>query len=55
MLEIVEKTKSSLPMDLLRRMHKLSKETHRISNVKTCSNQINKLLHKSEIGMNINK
>ena len=55
MLEIGENTKSSLPMDLLGCMHKLAKETHRISEVRTCNNQVNKLPHKSAIGMNIDK
>ena len=55
MLEIGENTKSSLPMDLLRCMHKLAKETHRISDVRMCNSQVNKLSHKLVIGMNFGK
>ena len=55
MLEIGENTKSNLPMDLLGRMHRLAKETHCISDVRTCNGQVNKLPHKSAIGMNICK
>ena len=55
MLEIGENTEISLPMDLLRRMHKFAKETHCISEVRTCNSQVNKLPHKSAIGMNIDK
>ena len=55
MLEIGENMKSSLLIDLLRRMHKLAKETHHISDVKTCNNQVNKLTHQSTIGMNIKR
>ena len=55
MFKIGENTKSSLPMDLLGRMHKLAKETHNISDVRTCNSQVNKLPHKSAIGMNIAK
>ena len=39
MLKIGENKESSLPMDLLRHMHKLAKETHGISDVKTCNGQ----------------
>ena len=42
-------------MDLLGNIHKLVEETHRISDVKTYKNQLNKLPHKSAIGMNIGK
>ena len=37
MLEIGKNTKASLPMDLLGCMHKLAKETHSISDVRTCN------------------
>ena len=39
MLEIDENRKSSLPMGPLGLMHKLAKETHHISDVKTCNSQ----------------
>ena len=39
MLKICENTKSSLPMGFLRHMHKLAKETHDISDVRTCNGQ----------------
>ena len=55
MLEIGENTKSSLPIDLLGQMHKLAKETHRIGDIRMCNSQVNKLPHKSAIGMNICK
>ena len=55
MLEIDENAKISLPMDLLRRVHKLSMETHSISDVKTSNNQVNKLPRELVIGMNIYK
>ena len=54
-LEIGENTKSSLSIYLLRHMHKLAKETHRISDVRMCNSQVNKLPHRSMIGMNISK
>ena len=55
MLETCENTKCRLPIDLVRRMHKLAKETHHISDVKTCDSQVNKIPHKLAIGMNIDK
>ena len=55
MFEIGENTKSSLPMDLLGHMHKLAKETHCISDVKTCNSQVNKLPHNLAIDINIGK
>ena len=55
MIEVGKNTKNCLPMDLLGRMHKLPKETHRISDVRTCNSQVNKLPHKSAIGVNIGK
>ena len=53
MFEIGDNTKSRLSIDLVRHMHKLAKETHRISDVRTCNSQVNKLPHKSAIDMNI--
>ena len=53
MLEIGKNTKSSIPMDLLGSIHKLDMETDDISDVRTCNGRVNKLPHKSEIGMNI--
>ena len=47
--------RSSLSMDLLRRTHNMAKETHHICDVMTCYSQVNKLPHKSAIGMNIDK
>ena len=55
MLEIGKNTKSSLPVDLVRCMNKLAKETHRISDVSTCTSQVSKLPHKLPIGLNIDK
>ena len=42
-------------MDLMEHMHKLAKETHCISDVRTCNSQVNMLPHKSAIGTNIDK
>ena len=39
MLEIGKNKKTSLPMDLLGCIHKLAKETHGISDVRTCNGQ----------------
>ena len=55
MLEIGENTKSNLPIDLMRCMHKLAKETHSISDGRTWNSQVNKLSHKLAIDTNIDK
>ena len=52
MIEIGENMKSSLLMDLLRHIHQMAKQPHHISDFRTCNGQVNKLPHKSAIGMN---
>ena len=55
MLDIGKNMKSSLPMDLLWCLHKLAKEIHNISDVRTCNGHVTKLPYKLVIGMNIYK
>ena len=47
--------KSSLQMDLLGRIHKFAKETHCISDVKTCNDQVDRFPRKLAIGVDICK